>query len=321
MQAIQYLSHGPAAVLHMAEIADPEPGPGEVRVKIDAAGVSPIDAKLRAGLLQQHFTLAFPKIPGRDGVGIIDKVAPDVTDVRVGDRVCVLVPPLGAGTHAQAVVCSAAQTVPRPHGLTTAQAAALLQPGVSAWIPMVDIAQVKPGMRVLIHGGAGAVGGLMVQLAHYLGAHVTATCRAENLAFVAALGADAPIAYDREDFGNLRGLDVVFDLIGGSTHDRSYPVLRRGGRLVYLTAQPITDRGHEFGVEVARAAILANSLALAAVAELADRGAWQPAVSGVLPLREAARAHLAYERGEVTRGRVVLLIGDDKAREQETSQR
>jgi NADPH:quinone reductase-like Zn-dependent oxidoreductase len=313
MQAIQYLSYGPANVLHLAELADPEPGSGEVRVRIEAAGVAPIDAKLRAGLLQQHFTLTFPKIPGRDGVGIVDKVAADVMDVKVGDGVCVLVPALGAGTHAQAVVCRAAQTVARPHGLATAQAAALLQPGVSAWIPVVEVARVAAGMRVLIHGGAGAVGGLMVQLAHHLRAHVTATCRAQNVDFVAALGADAVIAYDAQDFGELRGLDVVFDLIGGETHDRSYPVLRRGGHLVYLTAQPIIDRGHEFGVRVTRAGILPGGPVLAAVAALADRGIWQPLVSCVLPLREAVRAHLAYERGEVSRGRVVLRVGNDEA--------
>jgi NADPH:quinone reductase-like Zn-dependent oxidoreductase len=311
MQAIQYLSYGPASVLQMAELPDPEPGPGEVRVRLDAAGVSPIDAKLRAGLLRQHFSLAFPKIPGRDGVGSVDKVGPDVTSVSVGERVCVLVPPLGAGTYAQAVVCSRTELVRRPPALSTGQAAALLQPGVSAWIPVVETARVGPGMRVLVHGGAGAVGSLMVQLAHHLGAHVTTTCRAENLGFVAALGADAAIAYDREDFGNLRDLDVVFDLVGAETHDRSYLVLRRGGHLVYLTAQPIIDRGLEFGVRVTRAIIASSARALTAVVDLAGREVWRPQLFCLLPLREAAQAHLAYERGQVTRGRIVLLIGHD----------
>jgi NADPH:quinone reductase-like Zn-dependent oxidoreductase len=309
MQAIQYLSYGPASVLRMAELPDPEPGPGEVRVRVEAAGVSPIDAKLRAGLLQQHFSLAFPKTPGRDGVGTIDKVGPGVANAQIGERVCMLVPPLGAGTHAQAVVCALSAVVPRPRNVPSAQAAALLQPGVSAWIAMIEVARVEPGMRVLVHGGAGAVGSLMVQLGHHLGAHVTATCRADNLAFVAGLGADAAIAYDREDFAGLRGLDVVFDLIGGSTHDRSYGVLRRGGHLVYLAAEPIVERGAPFGVRVTRARIAPDARVLAAVAELAERGRWQAQVSKLLPLRDAAEAHLAYERGQVTRGRIVLQIG------------
>jgi NADPH:quinone reductase-like Zn-dependent oxidoreductase len=172
----------------------------------------------------------------------------------------------------------------------------------------METARVSAGMQVLVHGGAGAVGSLMVQLCKYLDAVVTATCRAGNEAYVMGLGASRAIAYDRDDFGTLRDQDVVFDLIGGSTHARSYPVLRKGGQLVYLTAAPIVDRGWEFAVKVSRAMISDQPNVLAAVARLAADGIFRPRVAGVFALADAARAHTALEAGQVTRGRLVLEI-------------
>ena len=122
------------------------------------------------------------------------------------------------------------------------------------------------------------------------------------------LGAARVIAYDRDDFGTLRGQDVVFDLIGGSTHARSYPVLRKGGHLVYLTAAPIVDRSGDFGVKVSGAMISDKPPVLAAVAQLAAEGVFKPRVAGVYRLAEAAKAHAALESGQVTRGRLVLDI-------------
>jgi NADPH:quinone reductase-like Zn-dependent oxidoreductase len=195
--------------------------------------------------------------------------------------------------------------------LSLYQAAALLQPGNSAWIAVMETAQVQAGMRVLVHGGAGAVGSLMVQLCSHLGAEVTATCRAGNEDYVVGLGATRAIAYDREDFGTLRGQDLVFDLIGGDVHARSYSVLRAGGHLVYLTALPIVDQGTAFGVRVSRAMISDRQAVLAAVAELSAQGILQPRVAGVYSLAHAAQAHAALEAGQVTRGRLVLDTQSD----------
>jgi NADPH:quinone reductase-like Zn-dependent oxidoreductase len=307
MQAIQFDRYGPPAVLHLATLPSPQAGPGEVRIRLQAAGVAPFDAKLRAGLLQAHFQPDLPKIPGRDGVGVVDQVGAGVSAVAVGDAVCAMADQI-SGTYAEMLVCSAGRVVPRPAGLSLHQAAALLQPGNSAWIAVMETARVSAGMQVLVHGGAGAVGSLMVQLCKYLDAVVTATCRAGNEAYVMGLGASRAIAYDRDDFGTLRDQDVVFDLIGGSTHARSYPVLRKGGQLVYLTAAPIVDRGGEFAVKVSRAMISDQPNVLAAVARLAADGIFRPRVAGVFALADAARAHTALEAGQVTRGRLVLEI-------------
>lgn len=308
MQAILYRHYGDPSVLQLSDVPPPEAGPGEVRVRLLAAGVSPIDAKMRAGLLQAHFKVDFPKIPGRDGVGVVERVGAGVNGFVPGDAVCVVGDPMRAGTYAELIVCDAARVIARPAGLSDGEAAALVQPALSAWISVVATAAVRPGMRVLVHGGSGAVGSLMVQLARHLGAEVSATCRADNADYVRELGARQVFAYDRDDFGVLREQDIVFDVIGGEVHARSYPVLKRGGHLVYLTAAPIVDQGEAFGVRVTRAMISDSPQALAGVEQLAALGVLRPRVCGVYPLAEAAAAHRAFEAGRVTRGRLVLKI-------------
>jgi NADPH:quinone reductase-like Zn-dependent oxidoreductase len=310
MKAIQYSRYGAPDVLELVTLDDPIAGPNEVRVRMKAAGVSPIDAKLRSGALQAHFSLTFPKIPGRDGVGVIDQIGEGVTGLSLGDEVCVAADPTRSGTYAESIVCASSRAVKKPPNLSTSQAAALLQPGVSAWISMYRTAMLSEGMSVLIHGGAGAVGGQMIQLARHLGLDVTTTCRAENIDYVLRLGAHRAAAYDRDDFGELRHIDAVFDLIGGETHARSYQVLKAGGQLVYLTAMPFENQAEKYGVTVTRAMISDAPEALHAVAQLATEGVLTPGVTATLPLAAAADAHRQFEAGQITRGRIVLNMED-----------
>lgn len=306
VRAITYQEYGPPSVLHLTEIDEAPLLPGHVRVAMQAAGVAPVDAKLRAGLLQHQVPISLPKVPGRDGAGIVTAVGEGADDLRIGDAVCVMPAMLARGTTLAVAVLPQQQIVRKPAGLDMPAAAALLQPGASAWIPLMRTASLQPGMKVLIHAGSGAVGSLMVQLARHLGAEVTATCRHANVDYVTGLGADRVIAYDREDFSTLRDQDVVFDLVGGATHERSYAVLRPGGHLVWLVAAPIRDRGAEFGVTVTRAMITEDRDILQHIADLASAGVWRPSVSRVLPMAEIARAHELLEQGAVTRGRLVL---------------
>jgi NADPH:quinone reductase-like Zn-dependent oxidoreductase len=310
MKAIQYSRYGTPDVLELVTLEDPIAGPNEVRVRLKAAGVSPIDAKLRSGALQAHFSLTFPKIPGRDGVGVIDQIGGGVTGLSLGNEVCVAADPMRSGTYAEAIVCASSRVLKKPPNLSTSQAAALLQPGVSAWISMCRTAMLSEGMSVLIHGGAGAVGGQMIQLARHLGLNVTTTCRAENIDYVLRLGAHRAVAYDRDDFGELRHIDAVFDLIGGETHTRSYQVLKAGGQLVYLTAMPFENQAEKYGVTVTRAMISDAPEALHVVAQLATEGVLTPGVMATLPLAAAADAHRQFEAGQITRGRIVLNMED-----------
>ena len=305
MQAVWYEHYGPPSVLHFGERELPQPGPGQVRVRVLASALAQVDVKLRAGLLQAHFPLQLPKIPGRDGAGVIDALGPGVDAWRVGDEVCVLAAPLAAGTAASHVVCEVSRVVARPAGLGLEQAAALIQPGASAWAA-VTTASLKAGMRVLVHGGSGAVGALVLQQARALGVHVTATCHHSHREHTLAQGAHEVIAYDREDFGGLRNLDVVFDFVGGQTHDRSYALVRPAGAIVYLVAAPFKDRSAETGVRVLRAMVSDAPEVLQAVAQAASQGIYRPLVSRVMALRDASSAHAALEQGEIRKGRVVF---------------
>lgn len=305
-KAICYHRYGPPEVMALESIEEPALAPGQVRVSLRAAGVAPVDTKLRAGLLQAQMALPLPKVPGRDGAGVIVESAAE--GFHVGQSVCVIAGMLGQGTYAETIVLPAERVVAQPATLSSREAAALLQPGASAWIPIVRTAQVQRGMKVLVHAGSGAVGSLMVRLAAHLGAEVWATCSSANRDDVLALGAAGVIAYDKEDFSALRGFDVVFDLVGGGTHDRSYPVLKPGGQLVWLVAAPIRERGEEFKVRVVRSMIDDDPQCLREVAMLAQQGVMVPAVGQCFPLAEAARAHALLESGKAARGRIVLDI-------------
>ncbi|CAN7698319.1 NADP-dependent oxidoreductase [Rhizobium sp. LjRoot254] len=309
MKAALYRSFGGPDVLEYVDIADPVPAEGEVLVRLEAACVAPFDWKLRQGLLQAHFKTDFPFIPGREGAGIVEAVGTDVTDLKPGDRVSVLAGAAKGGIYAEKVALPLRNIALIPPSLAPAQAAAGLNAGINALV-CFDMAMVKRGERVLVHGGAGAVGGILVQLCHAADAHVAATCRASNKDYVASLGADTAIAYDNEDFATLRDIDVVFDLMGGAVHDRSYAVMRRGGRLIYLNALPIVDRGAEFGVTVTLGykGPADDPEMIARVVGMMASGVFRPQVSSTMPLSEAAEAHRLIQSGQVTRGRLVLTM-------------
>ncbi|MDL2400963.1 NADP-dependent oxidoreductase [Rhizobium mayense] len=307
MKAIQYRGYGSADVMHYVDLPDPRAGRGQILVKLAAASVAPFDWKLRAGHLRNHFTVPMPSIPGRDGAGEVIAVGEDVTEFAIGDRVSVVAGVFSQGCYAEKIACDAKNAVRIPDNLDFVEATALSNPGRSAWI-CVRTAEVKSGDKVLVHAGAGAVGGLLVQLCHHIGAEVTATCRAANRDYVLGLGANRVVAYDQEDFSELRGQDVVFDLMGGDVHDRSYNVLEPGGRLIWLVADPITNRGAEFGVTVTRAMITDDKEVLQSIMDLAEAGMLKPQVARRMPLPDAAEAHRLMEAGAISRGRLVLTM-------------
>ncbi|MAU97857.1 MAG: NADPH:quinone oxidoreductase [Fulvimarina sp.] len=313
MIAIQYDRHGGPEVLEVVAEPARDLGPGEIRVAMRYASVTPLDWKLRSGLLRAHFELTFPKVPGRDGSGVVTETGPGIEGFAPGDRVCVMAAPAGRGTYSEERISLASDLVAIPPLLGDGEAASLVNAGLSAHVAVFAAARIEPGMTVLVHAGSGAVGGLIVQLLKNAGCAVTATCRAANRDYVRDLGADRVIAYDEEDFGVLRDQDLVFDLVGGETHARSYQVLKKGGQLVWLVAAPIVDhgvdRGAEHGVTVTRAMIADAHEPVEAVLSMAERGEIRPQIADVLPLREAETAHRRMQAGEISRGRLLLRTG------------
>lgn len=308
MKAIRFARYGGPEVLELVELPDPRPAPDEVLIDIEAATAIPGDWKLRAGLLQAHFKVTLPKIPGRDGAGTISRVGANVTYAQPGDAVCFATQHVENGSYAERVVRNAHSIVPMPRGLSFAEGTALLHSGICAWIGLNEAVRLARGARLLVIGAAGAIGVMAVQLGRHMGAVVAGVCSARNRDFVRGLGAAEVYAYDRDEPLPAQSFDVVFDLVGGDAHDRVYPALKQGGALVWLIALPFRDRSAEFGVRTVQARIHDEPHALRAVIELADQGAWRPMISRVLPLAQAADAHRALEAHENSRGRIVLDI-------------
>ena len=305
--AVQYDAYGGPVVLRLRDIEPPALGPGHLVVEVKAASLNPIDWKVRSGMLQQLFPMTFPATTGRDGAGTVIAAAPDVDPSWIGAKVCFMAP-RGVGTWAQQIALPAAMLVRMSANLTFEQAAALPLAGVSAWIGLVDTAKVGAGMRVLIHAAAGGVGHLAVQIARDQRAEVIATCSAANVDFVRGLGASEVIAYDQAAFDErLRDIDIVFDVVGGEVHARSYKVLRRGGIMACLAAGPYKDEGAAHGVEVRMARVLPDPKALSAVVALAGAGRLKPHIDHVLPLADFAKAQTLSQGGHA-RGKTVLTL-------------
>jgi len=236
--------------------------------------------------------------------------AGDLVDyVHIGDAVCFVAERTVQGSYAENIVRDAQSIVPMPPILSFAQGAALMHAGTCAWILLTQFVQLQPRQKVLVHAGAGAIGGMAVQLARHFGAYVAATCNSRNAAYVHSLGADCVVAYDQLNFAeHLHDFDVVLDLVGGEVHRRSYPVLKKGGSLIFLQAEPIKDRSAEFDVRVVPAQINDSLDALAAVMDLALNGILVPQVSRIMPVAEVAEAHRLMQANENSRGRVIIDI-------------
>lgn len=291
--------------LRLDECALPQPGPGEVRVRVAAASVNPIDWKLAAGLLRAVFEPRLPRVPGRDCAGTIDAVGPEVTQFAPGDEIAGVADMAGDGTHAEYCLLPAAQAARRPAEMPGAAAAALGVAGVSAYIALVEVAKITSGVHLLVHAGAGGVGSLAIQIGRQLGADVTATCSAANADYCRSLGAHHVLDYTAEDFTGLRGFDAVLDTVGGAVHERSLVVLKPGGTLVWLAAAPFDPTRTRDDIHVVRADVRCTSSRLATVLEWAARGTLHAPVETRIPFADAPRGY-ALSRSGHARGKIVI---------------
>lgn len=307
MRAIEFDGYGGPEMLQLREILPPAPADGGLLIDVHAASVNPIDWKIRSGRMAGVFPLSFPATTGRDGAGIVSAAGPGADTSLVGKRVAFFAP-RGQGTFVDQIALPEANAAIIPDTVSFTEAAALPLAGTSAWIPLIDIAQIEEGMRVLIHAGSGGVGSLAVQIARARGAHVVATCSQRNVDFVKSLGANEVIAYDRTPIeAAIRDLDVVFDTMGGEVHDKSYKVLKRGGLMVCLSAEPFIDRGAEHGVTVKQAPILPRRDILDALLKMVADGSMRVPIEATLPFPDFRRAHTLSQTGRV-RGKIVLAL-------------
>ena len=304
MKAVRYADYGDPSVLKLEELQVPSPGEGEVLVRVRATGVHPMDWKTRAGYLKQYMPLELPHTPGWELAGTVEALGPGVESLAVGDRVF----GRASATYAEYTVAPQATIAKLPDWVSFEAGAALGLTGVSAWLA-VEAADVHPGQRVLIQGGAGGVGSIALQLAKRAGAHVIATASAKNVDHVRALGADEAVDYSAAPFeSHIEPVDAVIDTVGGDTLDRSWALVKRGGILVTFAGQPDAAKAEELGIRIgtSRQAEVTTPI-LSELAELVASGQIKVAVDSTFPLEQAAAAHAASETGH-GRGRRVLLI-------------
>jgi alcohol dehydrogenase len=309
MKSAQIKGYGDSEVLEINPNAPSLNDPSEsmVLVTVKAAGVNPSDWKLREGFFKEMAPLRFPATLGMDFSGVIEKVGEGVSsstpDLKQGDEVYGQAGVMagGSGAFAEMALTNADKIAHKPKTLTHEQAAGLPLVGVSAWQAVVEIMGLSKGKRILIHGGAGGIGSISIQLAKHLGAYVATTVSTNDVQFVKdELGADEAIDYKTQTFENVlpHDFDAVFDTVGGETYTRSFKVLKRGdGVLVSMLEQPVQEIMDQFGVKALFLFSQANRERLTKLAEWVDQN----------NIREA-RAALDYQRDVHPRGKIVLAM-------------
>ena len=307
MKAIRFDRFGDPEVLYLADVPTPVPSAGEVLIDVRAASINPADCKGRAGAYGSGRDVALPHIPGRDFSGVVVRVGPGVTDFNPGDEVYGVVEANKESTQAELAVVPVAIIAPKPRNVSHVETAAIALGALTAMIALDDTAQVMPGEILLVHGGAGGVGGMGVQIGRHLGARVIATTSGRNHDYVKSLGADEAIDYIREDFTRMgRRCDVVFDTVGGEVQARSPAVLKPGGRLVYVTRGP-KDFTPPSDIRMLRPNVTRERRHLERVTALVEQGAIRPPAIETMPLADAAKAHIKSDTGHV-RGKLVLTV-------------
>ena len=301
MKAVMIHETGDPDVLRYEETDRPEPGDGEVLIRVHAASVNPADWKDRRGLMERPL----PRVLGIDMSGTVESSRAD--GFAAGDQVFGM---SASGAYAEYSTASAAVIAKKPEGVSHEQAATIPIAGVTAWQALFDRGGLKSGQTALVAGAAGGVGHFAVQFAKVAGARAIGTGSTRNRDFVLELGADEYVDYTQQDVGEaVSGADVALDTVGGDTTSTLLPAVREGGILVTIAGPPPEEAARQRGV---RTELLINSPKreqLTRIAELMAGGDVHVEIAEAMPLADVKRAHELSESGHV-RGKLVLRVGD-----------
>lgn len=315
MKSAQMKSYGGSDVAEINKSASlpNDPSSGKVLVKIKAAGINPVDWKIREGYMKQMIQLKFPSTLGMDFSGIIEKVGEGISNLKQGDEVYgqASVTKGGTGAFAEMAIADGDSVAYKPKSLSHEQAAGLPLVGVSAWQALVENIQLTKGQKILIHGGAGGIGSIAIQLAKHLGAQLIATTVSTNdKQFVKDIGADEVVDYKTQTFEDVlsHDYDAVFDTVGGETYTRSFKVLKRdSGIIVSMLEQPNQELMEQLGVKAIFQFTQVNRERLTKLAQWVDEDKIQVHIDKTFALDEAGKA-LDYQRDVHPRGKIVLAI-------------
>jgi len=309
MKKIIYTKYGPPEVLEKVETDSPEPSAGQVLVRVEAAGINPVDYKIRNGSLRLIMPGRFPRTPGGEIAGIVEKTGPESFAFKPGNRVFAMLR-TPQGGYAQYVAVQEKLLCLIPQGLSFEEAAAIPLAGLTALQSLRDKGKIKKGMRVLVNGASGGVGSYAIQIANAYQARVTGVCSGRNVRFVQDLGADVVIDYEKKDFINMdNGYDIVLDAVAKKNFTSCRKILKLGG--VYISTLPnpglLFRQALNFLSSKKAYAIICNSRAedLAFLGRLAYEGKLKSHIEKQYSLDEVILAHQLIESGRV-RGKLVL---------------
>ena len=305
MKAAFIEQYGGPEVLKYGDLPDPVAAPGTVVIDVVAATVNGADWKVRVGQYKQS---KFPFALGRDFSGVISAIGEGVTDLKVGDEVFGVCEAGQEGAYAEKIAVKAAIVAKKPAGLSHVNAAALALTGLTALSAIEETLKLQPGETILIHGGAGGVAGFAIQLAKHIGARVITTASAANHDYVRGLGADEIIDYNTKDFtAVVTGCDAVFDTVGGDVAQKSFAVLRPGGRAAFIASGAQAPKPDRDDVASLRPPVGRDRRHLERIAELFQAGAIRPPEIKLYRLSEAADAHRLSESRHF-RGKLVFQV-------------
>lgn len=308
MKAVRVHEYGGPEVLRYEDAPRPEAGPGELLIRVHAAGVNPVDGAVRAGFFKDRIKYPLPMIPGWDVSGVVESVGPGVSRLKVGDEVYSRPDISRNGSYAEYIVVKESEAALKPKSIDHVHAAAIPLAGLTAWQALFDAGKLSAGQTVLIHGAAGGVGSFAVQFAKLKGARVIGTASARNHDYLRSLGADQTIDYNTTKFESVvHDVDVVLDCITGETADRSYGVIKKGGIYVSILMPPSPEKAAAHGVRTAHVFVQPIVEQLDEIARLVDSGKLRVTLEKVLPLSEAGAAHEMIATKH-TRGKIVLRV-------------
>lgn len=315
MKAIAIEAYGGPEQLRLMDLPVPVPGDDEVLIELVCTSVNPVDWKIREGQLKDRLPNVFPIIPGWDAAGTVKAVGANVTRFQGGERVFAYCrkPTIQWGTYAEYVTMEARHVALMPKNLSFAQAAAIPLTTLTAWQSLFDRACLGSGQTVLIHAGAGGVGGMAIPLARHVGAKVYATASRVNHEYVRGRGAAHVIDYTSENFVDAirrlepDGVDVVYDTVGAAVYHASFAALKRGGFIVSIREKPDEKLAAQYGVRCGYVFVEPDGEQLGAIAYLLEEGAIQPPQIEEMPLEAAAAAQERSRAGHVC-GKIVLRI-------------
>jgi NADPH:quinone reductase-like Zn-dependent oxidoreductase len=309
MKAVRIHAYGGPEVLVYEDAPLPVVNEDDVLIRVHAAGVNPVDWKIRQGYLKEMMPLRFPFILGWDVAGTVERTGSKVSGFQPGDAVYSRPDIARNGGYAEYIAVRADQVALKPENLDFDKAAAVPLAALTAWQSIFDLAGLQAGQKILVHAAAGGVGHFAVQFAKWCGAHVIGTASGRNQEFLTKLGAHEAIDYTAVPFEeNIREVDVVLDTLGDEVWERSWKVLKKGGIMVStLHAPPESNYEAARNKRGAYVFVQPNAAQLGEIAELIDSGHVKPEIEQIYPLPEAAEAHRSNQQGH-TRGKLVLRV-------------